>query len=943
MENQQGGEKTITFTPLAAGTEVGAYRLIRELGLGGMGQVFLAEDSRLERQVALKFLTPELAQKDDFRQRFMREAKSAAKLNHNNIVTIHDVGEALERVFISMEYVEGRTLRQMIDTRSLPYEQAIDVFTQICHGLKKAHDAGIVHRDLKPANIMVSADGQVKILDFGLAKGIIDGHLTSTGTALGTVNYMSPEQAQGSGVDHRSDLFSAGTLFFEMLGGINPFVRGHMPATIHAIVYEPVGLLSNHAPDLPTDCQTIIDKAVGKKPTDRYQSVDDLLADIECLKAGKPITPAAVAQPSVARSETTSLAVLFLRNLGNDDDEYLCHGITEDLIVDLSRLGSVKVLPMYKVVRFKDSDLDPEEIAKQLNATMILDGSLHRSGETVRISAQLVDISDDNILWSNRWEESANSLPKIKSALANGISAALEVDSSVVRKADVGKAETSNPEAYDLYLKGKFAFESRKKKADVDRARDFFNQALKLEPTMIAAKVGLAEILADESQYDEAMKVLRLALDDSRKRRLKADEARVCTMLGSALNSSFITENYEESIKRHREAIAIFRELKDINGEARALSELLKPLLNLARSDEALELEDRINQLTNEGADGRWIAQCKYFLSTAYYFFRNDMTTANHLCEEALQLSKANNFHVLTAKILSAFGAAYASRGDMKTAIAYLGEARYIADRLGDDHLILNVDFRTSVLEMSAGSLPRFYSKAIDLERRLREQRDEIGLASHLINWASVLYMMGKGDELEKILPKVDTAASVLSGQHKTAAQGSALELRAVLSLQNANREQAMEQINRAKSIMEKTESASSLAQVFTSGGEIFFDSNEIELARSWFEKGLELGKKIEERWCTTISAGYLGLMAYKQKQDPEILTELRRNCESSIGHLVEVNARRLYGQAMLEHGPTDQEREQGRRELMQALGLARNMEYVVEMNRIQEVLDRHE
>jgi len=231
---------TVSFVPLKVGTKAGPYRIVRELGIGGMGQVFLAEDTRLDRQVALKFLSHDLAQKDDFRQRFMREAKAAAKLNHYNIVTIHDVGEALQRIYIAMEYVEGRTLRQMIDTRALSFDQSIDVFTQLCQGLKKAHSAGIIHRDLKPANIMVTAEGQVKILDFGLAKVVMSGDLTNTNAALGTVNYMSPEQAQGAEVDQRSDLFSSGILLFEMLAGVNPFVRGHMPATIHAITYEPL-------------------------------------------------------------------------------------------------------------------------------------------------------------------------------------------------------------------------------------------------------------------------------------------------------------------------------------------------------------------------------------------------------------------------------------------------------------------------------------------------------------------------------------------------------------------------------------------------------------------------------------------------------------------------------------------------------------------------------
>ena len=929
------------FVPLVAGLQVGCYRLIRELGLGGMGQVFLADDTRLERKVALKFLNPDLSRKDEFRLRFMREAKSAARLNHHNTVTIHDVGEALGRAYISMEYVEGRTLRQLIDTRTLSYEQKLDIFMQVCQGLKAAHDTGIVHRDLKPANIIVTDDDRVKILDFGLAKRVVDENLTRVGMTLGTVNYMSPEQAEGIGIDKRSDLFSAGIVLFELLGGINPFVRGHMAATMHAIIYEPIGFLSSYAGDLPANCQTIIDKAVAKNPSDRYQSVTELLDDIKRLRSGTEISPASVVQPTGERSQVASMAVLFLRNLGREEDEYLCHGITEDLIVDLSRLGSVRVLPMYKIVKYKDTELDTDEIARKLNVTMILDGSLHRSGDVVRISAQLVDVSQDEILWSNRWEESADSLPRIKTALAHGISSALEVDSAVVRKAGVGRAETSNPEAYDLYLKGKFAFDSRKKRADVDEARRFFDRALELEPTMIAARVGLSEILIFENLCDDALDILRPALEDSRRRRIKADEARVRVAMGGALNR---IRKEEDSIEHFKNAIRLYKELKDASGEARAIAEMMKPLLNLGRGDEVLSHTDRLHELSDAGADGRCIAEGKFLFSVAVFHFRNDAALAKAIREEALQLSKVHSYYTLTAQILASISLAHAVNGDIDTANSYLEEARRIGERLGDANIMREVDFNSSLLELEAGAFRPFYDKAEKVLKHIRDEGDNIAGVSHLTNWANAARNLGRYDEAMELLASQEKAAEeALAGLHKTAAQAANLEQRALVLFEMGRTEEAIASISPARTMATDFDLGFVSASVLRSGGEILFGVGDWQKAREWFEKGLELSKKSDFKEGIVSCAGHLGLIEYQEHADPEVLGSLRRNCEAVASHSARVTARRLLGQALLEHGRSDKEREQGRRELLQALGLARKMEWVPEMNRIQKVLDRNE
>jgi serine/threonine protein kinase len=927
--------------PFVQGSSVGPYSLIRELGVGGMGTVFLAEDGRLERKVALKFLTSQLAGNEEFRQRFLREAKSAAKLNHTNIVTVYEVGEDADRVYIAMEYVEGRSLRELIDTRALSYDQILEMFTQLCTGLKKAHEAGIVHRDLKPSNVMVTGDKEVKILDFGLAKAMVDGNLTSTGTALGTVNYMSPEQAHGARADQRSDLFSAGILLFELLTGVNPFVRGYMPATIHAIVYEPVGELSGYNAELPPACQTVVDKCVAKKPEDRYQSIDELLADLARLKAGETIAPAAVAQPDAPRSATPTLAVLHLRNLGSEDDEFLTYGITEDLIVDLSRLGSVRVLPMRKVLKYKDSDLDTEELAKKLGATMILDGSLHRSSSSVRISAQLVDVDSDNILWSNRWEESPDKVGRIKSALAEGIGSALKVDSSVVRKADLGKSDTSNPEAYDFYLKGKYALEKRKKRADVDAAREHFKKALELEPTLLAARVGLAEVHIIDLETDEARKLLSPALEEARRRGLRAEEALVQTVLGIAENRGL---DLQLSIDMLSRAVEIYRELKDVNGEARAFTELLKPLLNSAQEAEALKLETRLGELAQAGADAAHIAQGLFLMAQAHARM-NDPVRSQALHENALQMARANDVNLVAYQVLRLLAGDYADKGGqhLETAMAYIEEARYIAEKLGDRRALFGIEFTTFFMEMGTGAFRQSLDKLVRLLPEAVEMHDTLGQVS--LEWGKtvLLYFMGQYEQCIAQAERLRETAKILERKHITAREAEAHLLTALGHFMLGRHSQALELSARARALAEQADDNESLVDCLAFGGEMLYASGDLTQAREFFESALEKAHGSQNAFCIAVSQGSIALMDLQEGNRESAFGTLRKNVDQVAGHFAEVTARRLLGHALLEHGSEDHDRDEGRRTLLQALNLARKHDNVVEITRIQELLERNE
>jgi serine/threonine protein kinase len=366
-------DQTRSFRILTVGATVAHYKIISRLGAGGMGEVYLAEDTRLRRKVGLKFLSTQFATDRKLKARFTREARAAAALKHANIVIIHEVAEYEGRPYIAMEYVDGESLRDIIHHGRLNAEKSLEIMAQLCSGLLEAHNAGIVHRDIKPSNIMFDRKGSCRILDFGLAKGTGDSQNTSPGSIMGTASYMSPEQGQGLDVDHRGDIFSLGVVFYEMLTGCSPFKRANIPATISAVVHDQPERLAQYF-DCDTDCwQQIIDRMLAKTPSERYQSTDSILADLNRLKTGEKL-PQLSEVRVLAHQEVRALAVLYLRNLGSNEDEYLSYGITEDLIVDLTRIGSIRVAPMRSVLKFKDSDRELDDIARALDVSLILDG-----------------------------------------------------------------------------------------------------------------------------------------------------------------------------------------------------------------------------------------------------------------------------------------------------------------------------------------------------------------------------------------------------------------------------------------------------------------------------------------------------------------------------------------------------------------------------------------
>lgn len=455
------------------------------LGSGGMGEVYLALDTRLEREVALKFLSPPLSLEPEARLRFLREAQAAARLAHPNIVTVHEVAEFQGRPYFVMEHVDGQSLREFAVGKALSVEKALDIAGQLCEGLIAAHSKGIVHRDLKPSNIIIDPQGRVRIVDFGLAAVKGGEHITRTGSTLGTVGYMSPEQVLGKEIDHRSDLFSLGIVVYELLTGRNPFRREGDAAILHAIVHDRVSFPAESAGGISTSLERLLTRLLEKEPESRIRSASELREE---LAAARREMESRVTK----RSAAPSIAVLPFANLSADaDQDYFCDGVSEDIISDLNHIPGIRVVARTSAFAFRGYAGDIREIGRKLGVAYVLEGSVRKAGQRVRVTAQLIEVASGYHLWSERYDRELSDIFAIQEDISRAIVDKLKLE---LGKQQLGRrAAMEIPmEAYHLYSRARYELNKRSVEA-LRQALHLLLECLKLSPDYPLAHAGLAD------------------------------------------------------------------------------------------------------------------------------------------------------------------------------------------------------------------------------------------------------------------------------------------------------------------------------------------------------------------------------------------------------------------------------------------------------------------
>lgn len=499
--------------PVSSGTQYGPYKIESPLGAGGMGEVYRARDTRLGRTVAIKILPAHLCGTREAKERFDREARAISSVSHPNICALFDVGVQDGVSYLVMEYLEGETVADRLSQGPLAPEALVRMALEIADGLDKAHRGGLVHRDLKPANLFITQDEHIRILDFGLAKSLEaltgatgdsaatagDGaNVTNPGLTVGTVAYMSPEQARGEPVDARSDLFSLGMVLYEMATARKAFGGSSTAVVFEAILNRNPQPVTEVNPHMPRALENILGKLLEKDADLRYQTAAELRADLKRLSrdlgsgrrsAAEPA--ASGAAPQAAAVKQKSVAVLYFENQsGSKEDEYFRDGITEDIVTEISKIGQLDIFPRSEMMAFRDKVVTAQQVAQQLGAQYVLEGSIRRSGNRVRITAQLVEASTRHSVWAERYDRQMEDVFTIQEEIARSIAQALRITLTPQEEKIIARRPTENPLAYDFYLRGK----NYTRRYYTDYALQMFEQAIQLDPGFALAHAGIAQV-----------------------------------------------------------------------------------------------------------------------------------------------------------------------------------------------------------------------------------------------------------------------------------------------------------------------------------------------------------------------------------------------------------------------------------------------------------------
>ncbi|MCI0616159.1 protein kinase [bacterium] len=681
---------------LEDGAQLGHYKIISPLGKGGMGEVYRAKDLRLGREVAIKVLPESLAEDPDLLQRFEKEAKALAVLAHPNILTIFDFGNDNGISYAVTEILDGEPLRSKISNSRLSWKQVIEISGAISEGMSAAHSKGIIHRDLKPENIFLCSDGRIKILDFGLVhwnpKVAVE-QMSSASTQLpptevtklmGTVPYMSPEQLSGSKVDSRTDIFSFGCILYEMISGTHPFLRKTFMETVAAILKDEPPKPSMNKSDTPPPLERMLFRCLNKNPEDRYHSAKDLAYDLATFRndfvSPSPIPPQSVSTIKkqsrwpriaaallivcvlllavfllrqkqtavVAKKIERSIAVLPFSNMSTDkEDEYFSDGITEDIITHLSKVGDLKVISRTSSMRYKGSNKSLQQIGSDLKVATVLEGSVRRQGDKLRIVAQLIDAKTDNHIWAETYDREMKDVFAIQSDVAQKIASALQAKLMPEEKKKIEQIPTQNLVAYDYYLKGR-QYYFRYQPQYNENAIQFFQKAVEADPNFALAYVGLCDGYVMQKGYGVPGASFELALDTCNK------ALSINPNLAVAYSTLYKVYTFYGFIQKGEEAIQKAYELDPNN--AMVVGRLASDNLKKGKLVEAFRFSKRALELEPTNA-------FEHFTMGTIYFALADFTQGEIFLKNSIELQPDLDFpHVYLVRL-------YISQGNFKQAM----------------------------------------------------------------------------------------------------------------------------------------------------------------------------------------------------------------------------------------------------------------------------------
>jgi serine/threonine protein kinase len=574
----------------------GKYKIIEKIGEGGMGIVYKAEDTKLKRNVALKFLPSELTRDNKAKARFMQEAQAAAALNHPHICTVYEVDESDDQTFIAMEFIEGKTLKDRIEAGPLAVDLAADIASQVAEGLGEAHKKGVFHRDIKPGNIMLTEKGQAKIMDFGLAKLSWGADLTKPSMIMGTVAYMSPEQARGEPVDHRTDIWSLGAMLFEMLAGEKPFQKSQEHALIHAILNEKPKPLITTRPDIPRAIERAVLRALEKDPARRHHNIAELLKDLKST---------AVAGVGMAKEDNSIIVLPFEDMSPGKDNEYFSDGLTEEIIADLCHIHDLLVISRSSAMTFKGTKKTIPEIAQAVNVRYVLEGSVRKAGNGLRITAQLIDSTNDTHLWAEKYSGTLDDVFDIQEKVSRSIVGALEVKLSPNENDKLAKRPIDNVQAYEYYLKAseditKFSEDSiHRALRYLENAVDITGDNALLYSGLAFAYWNLVNIGVEHEEYlDRAEEFTKKALE------VNPESSLAYVILGYV---DFFHERTLESLPRFKKALGINRD------EIFALVGIVCVYLFVGKITEAMPYAERLMRLDPLSYPANWCNGASYY------------------------------------------------------------------------------------------------------------------------------------------------------------------------------------------------------------------------------------------------------------------------------------------------------------------------------------------